>query len=113
MTLTETTTISNPEYLFEFINSQSDDNNDTQYCILTDNSSSTGRYNDFTIVDGTDVNFPNNGDYEYNVYEQANGSGNLDPTGLTLVEHGRIYVYPVATTDNEYTDTSESDKIYE
>lgn len=113
VTLNETTTISNPEYLFEFINSQSDDDNDTQYCILTDTSSSKERYNEFSIIDGTDVNFPINGDYEYNIYEQANGSGNLDPTGLTLVEHGRAYVYIDPVTDNEYSDSNEADKFYE
>jgi len=113
MTVTELTTISNPEYLFEFINEQSDDNNDTQYCILADISTETERFNEFTITDGSDVDFPINGYYTYNVYEQANGSGNLDPDGLTVVEHGRIYVYEADEAENEYTNTTESDKIYQ
>lgn len=113
MTVTELTTISNPEYLFEFINENSDFNTDTQYCILADTSTEIERFNEFTITDGSDVDFPNNGFYTYNVYEQASGSGNLDPTGLTVVEHGRVHVYVNATADNEYTDDTQTTKVYE
>jgi len=113
VTVTELTTIANPEYLFEFVNEQSDDDNDTQYCILADTSSATTRYNTFTITDESDVTFPIDGYYIYNIYEQANGSGNLDPDGLTLVEKGRAHVYVTDVADNEYTDTTEADKIYQ
>jgi hypothetical protein len=47
------------------------------------------------------------------VYEQANGSGNLDPSGLTMVEEGRAYVYVTDAEPNEYEDTSEIDSVYE
>ena len=112
-TVTELTTISSVEYLFEFINEQSEDNNDTQYCILADLSTETERFNEFTVTDTVDVTFPIAGYYVYNIYEQADGSGNLDPDGLTLVEHGRAHVWEADETSNEYTDTTESDKIYE
>lgn len=100
VTLTELTTISNPEYLFEFVSDQLDK---YFYCILTDESSATDRYNKFTIIDGTDVSFTHDGDYTYNVYEQANGSGNLDPSGLNRVEHGRAKVYIVDSAEDEYS----------
>lgn len=109
-TVTELTTISNPEYLFEFIYEQT---NESYYAILSDASLYTSRYNEFTITDGTDLNFPLDGYYTYKVYEQANGSGNLDPTGLTMVEEGRAYVYVNDADPNEYEDTSETDTVYE
>lgn len=109
-TVTELTTIANPEYLFEFVEEQT---NESYFCILPDTSLYTSRYNEFTITDGSDLNFPIDGYYTYKIYEQANGSGNLDPTGLTMVEQGRAYVYVTDTDPNEYEDTSETDTVYE
>tara|TARA_R110001606_G_scaffold56821_2_gene137667 strand:+ start:2792 stop:3124 length:333 start_codon:yes stop_codon:yes gene_type:complete len=110
MTLTELTTISNPEYLFEFTEEQS---SESVYAILTNESLSTTRYDEFTVIDGTDLDFPIDGFYTYNVYEQANGSGNLDPTGLNRVETGRSHVYVIDTAPNEYTDSTETENVYE
>lgn len=113
MTLKELTTITAVEYLFEIINEQSDDDNDTQYCILSDTSTQTTRFNEFTIEDTVDVTFTTDGFYTYNVYEQADGSGNLDPSGLNNVEKGRIHVYTIGSDIDEYTDATQSDKIYQ
>lgn len=110
VTLNELTTISNPEYLFEFIEEQSDRK---YYCILTDTSSYPTRFNEFTLTDGSDVTFVYDGFYTYRVYEQANGSGNLDPDGLTMVEEGRAHVYESDAADNEYDNTSETNTVYE
>lgn len=110
MTVTELTTITNPEYLFEFTEEQS---HTSVYAILTNTSISTTRYDEFTVIDGTDLNFPIDGFYTYNVYEQANGSGNVDPTGLTKVETGRAHVYVVDTPPTEYTNSSETELVYE
>jgi hypothetical protein len=104
------TTITNPEYLFEFVNDQTDTEH---YCILTDASSTPVRFNEFTIIDATDVTFDTDGYYTYNIYEQANGSGNLDPTGLTKVEEGRVHVYVVDVAPNEYENTTETRNAYE
>ena len=109
-TVTELTTIANPEYLFEFVEEQTQE---SYFCILADTSLYTTRYNEFTITDGTDLNFPIDGYYTYKIFEQANGSGNLDPTGLTMVEKGRAYVYVTDTDPNEYDNTSETDTVYE
>lgn len=109
-TVTELTTISNPEYLFEFVEEQTDE---SYYCILSDSSLYTGRYNEFAIIDGSDLTFPRSNYYTYSIYEQANGSGNLDPTGLTIVEKGRAWVYEADTNPNEYTNDSETDTVYD
>jgi len=109
ITVTELTTIANPGYLFEFIEEQSDER---LYAILADTSLSTQRFNEFTIVDGVDVTFPIDGFYTYKVYEQEDGSGNLDPTGLNLVEVGRMHVYVNDAGANEYTDDI-TNNIYE
>jgi hypothetical protein len=110
MTLTELTTISNPEYLFEFTEEQT---HTSVYSILTNISLSTTRYDEFTVIDGTDLDFPIDGFYTYNVYEQANGSGNLDPTGLDRVETGRAHVYVVDADPNEYTEATSTENVYE
>ena len=109
VTVTELTTLTNPEYLFEFIEEQTDDK---VYSILADVSTATTRFNDFSITDGVDLTFPIDGFYTYNIYEQVNGSGNLNPTGLTLVETGRAHVYIVDATRTEYTAT-ETNSVYE
>lgn len=109
-TVTELTTIANPEYLFEFIEEMT---NESYFCILPDTSLYTGRYNEFTITDGSDLTFPIDGYYTYKIYEQPDGTGTTDPTGLTIVEKGRAHVYVTDADPNEYDDTSETDSIYE
>lgn len=109
MTVTELTTLANPEYLFEFIEEQSDEKS---YCILTDISTSTTRFNEFSITDGVDVTFPLDGFYTYNIYEQPNGTGTLDPTGLNRVERGRAHIYVIDAKRSEYT-TTETNSVYE
>lgn len=107
ITVTELTTITTPEYLFEFVSEYGD----SYYCILADSSSGTTRYNEFTITDGSDLNFPIDGFYTYKVYEQE-VSGSLDPTGKTQVEEGIAHVYVVDSPANEYSNT-ETNNTYE
>lgn len=110
VTVTELTTISNPEYLFEFIEEQTDE---SLFCILANTSTETERFDEFSITDGSDVNFSIDGFYTYKIYEQTNGSGNLDPTGLTMVETGRAHVYVTDADPNEYTNDNETSTVYE
>lgn len=92
LTLTEKVTISNPYFLFEFTKDMTDV---SYYVICADTSTETQRYNLFSITEGG--NDPTNGNitlglegfYKYNIYEQAS-STNLDPSGLTLVESGKM-----------------------
>ena len=91
LTLTELTTLTNVTYLFEFINST---DKQSYYCISEDLSNFKNRYNLFNITEGVDdplngsLILGNYGYYAYNVYEQQGTS--LDPTGLNIVESGKM-----------------------
>jgi hypothetical protein len=93
LTLTEVTTISNPYYLFEF-EDEFDTTADPIYWQGTDSSSWPSRYNLFTIDDPTDVDFIK-GQYRYKVYESPTPT--VDPTGLTMIEEGRMVVAGIQT----------------
>jgi hypothetical protein len=88
LTLTEVTTIPNPYYLFEF----QDEFNTTATLIYwegTDTSAYPSRFNLFTFDEPTDIDFIK-GQYRYRVYESSVPT--LDPTGLTMIEEGRMVV---------------------
>jgi hypothetical protein len=88
LTLTEVTTIPNPYYLFEF----QDEFNTTATLIYwegTDTSAYPSRFNLFTLDEPTDIDFVK-GQYRYKVYQSSVPT--LDPTGLTMIEEGRMVV---------------------
>jgi hypothetical protein len=88
LTLTEVTTIPNPYYLFEF----QDEFNTTATLIYwegTDTSAYPSRFNLFTLDEPNDIDFVK-GQYRYKVYESSVPT--LDPTGLTMIEEGRMVV---------------------
>lgn len=97
LTLTESSTITDPVYLFKF--QWETDVNDVEplYWIGTDVSTYDYRYNQFELIEGTDVTF-RIGQYVYEVYEDTTGSTPTDETGLELVEEGRMVVSGTATT---------------
>lgn len=93
LTLTEVSTLSSPFYLFEF----TDEFNTTSTPIYwegTDTSPYPSRYNLFTLTEPTDINFIK-GQYTYKVYESPVST--LDPTGLDMIEEGRLVVAGVTT----------------
>lgn len=111
VTVTELTTITNPEYVFEFEYEQT---REKVACILTDTSASATRYNSFTFVDGVNAELPDVGDYIYRVYQQASGTGaTANLLEANLVEKGRAYAYDSGEVKNEYTNTNEQDEVYE
>jgi len=112
VTLAEKTTLTGTVYyLWKFVNDQ---DGSIDYCIATDLSLYTYRYNQFTITDQASP-APLSGQVslqtgfgKYYVYEQAS-STSLDPTGKTLVEEGKYLVtttlpttYSHTVTENEY-----------
>jgi len=102
VTVKELTTLQSPKYLFEFEHQQSFDK---IYCILTNISTNTERYDEFTIIDGVDVTFPYDGFYVYRIYQQESDS-NLDPDlSDGLVEVGRTHVYVTDSPSNVYDET--------
>ncbi len=97
LTLTESTTISNPTYLFKFVWEMNESLNPV-YFIGTDISSYPDRANIFQMTEGTgqDVEFKI-GQYKYEVYESPiiNPS---DETGLDKIEEGRMVVEGTGNT---------------
>jgi hypothetical protein len=96
LTLTESTTISNPKYLFQFVN---DTSLEEVVFIASDTSNFKERYNLFVIqlVAKNATNLLNgqiylsdNGYWTYNVYEQASASNlNVEDSGA-LIENGKV-----------------------
>jgi hypothetical protein len=104
VTLTQNTTICDPEYLFQFVHIFS--KQEVKF-ILPDVSPHPTRYNQFEFVEGQGVGqipFPYEGQYNYYVYAQPFGSGNLNPLSATeLVEQGiSNFIVVSADTTNEY-----------
>lgn len=109
VTVSELTTITNPHYLFEFIEEQS---GDKLYCILPNSSNGIPRYDEFLITDGLDLVFPYSGFYTYKIYQQSS-STNLDPSlSDGLVEEGRAHVFDVDSPSNTY-DYNVTNFVYE
>ena len=109
VTASELVTLSNPYFLFEFMHEQS---NKSVYCVLTDTSSSTSRFNSFSFTDGVDATFKYAGYYIYKIYQQDNGT-NLNPAlSDGLVEEGRMIVIQTDSPDYEYVQTI-NNEIYE
>ena len=99
VTVTELTTIANPNYLFEFIHEQSFK---SYVCILSNISSSTERYDEFILIDGIDVDFEYNGSYTYNIYQQTSAI-NTDVNNTDgIVETGRAEVIEAAAANIFY-----------
>jgi hypothetical protein len=104
VTLTENSTLCDPEYLFYFVHIFS---KDSVAFILPNISIHKERYDEFEFVEGRNVGeiaFPYTGEYNYFVYQQPQGSGNLDPLlSNGLVENGIcMFIEITKDTTNEY-----------
>ena len=109
VTVTELTTVSPVYYLFEFEHEQSFLK---YYCILTNISTGTSRYDEFVLEDGVDVIFDYDGYYTYRIYQQTSSS-NLDPDlSDGLVEEGRAHVFTIDSPSTEFS-TNITFNIYE
>ena len=92
LTLTEKTTITDANYLFQFT---SDQTKEDYFLICQDlaTTSQKARFNLFDITEGIDDPLNSSiilgleGRYHYYIYEQVSAT-NLDPAGLTIVERG-------------------------
>jgi hypothetical protein len=105
LTLTEKQLLTNPNYLFVFTNRSA--NTEVKFVRLnnTDISQYKDRYNEFSIVTNTNFSTSLNGQYDYEVYEQASTS-NLNPAGLNLLESG---IMELVGTPFEFTEYSTTD----
>lgn len=104
LTLTEKQLLIDPNYLFVFTNRSS--NNIIKFVILnsSDLSLYKDRYNEFSIVTNTSFSSALEGQYTYEVYEQAS-STNLNITGLNKLETGIMWLSGSTLTYNQYTTT--------
>ena len=93
VTLTESTTLTNPYYLFVFTNVSTK----VQYKInvnsASDISAYKDRFNEFQFNTVTLFATAQAGQFSYEVYEQVSSS-NLDPSGLNMVECGKMLLQP-------------------
>jgi hypothetical protein len=93
VTLTESTTLTSPYYLFVFTNVSTK----VQYKINVNSTSDASlfkdRFNEFAFNTITLFASAQAGQFSYEVYEQSS-STNLDPSGLNLVECGKMLLQP-------------------
>jgi ABC-type molybdate transport system substrate-binding protein len=88
VTLTEFTTLSNAYYLFVFEHVTTKQVISFVLPMSADLSTHQWRYNEFLIAASHFTSAPV-GKYQYNIYEQASSS-NTNPSGLTMVEQGKM-----------------------
>jgi hypothetical protein len=102
LTLTEKQLLTNPNYLFVFTNRSA--NTEVKFVKLnaTDISQYKDRYNEFSFVTNTYFSTSLNGQYDYEIYEQASTT-NTNPTGLNMVESGIMELIGTALTYSEYS----------
>lgn len=103
LTLTEKQLLTDPNYLFRFINRSS--NEEVKFVLLnaTDTSLFKDRYNKFSIITDTYFSSSVNGMYVYEVYEEA-GTG-TSITGLNMLESGIMMLNSTSTIFTNYTTT--------
>jgi hypothetical protein len=93
VTLTESTTLTSPYYLFVFTNVSTK----VQYKINVNSTSDVSlfkdRFNEFAFNTITLFATAQAGQFSYEIYEQLSSS-NLDPSGLNLVECGKMLLHP-------------------
>jgi len=105
VTVSQNSELTNPEYLFSFTHLFSKRN---VTFLPTDISTHKSRYDEFYFVEGSgynQVNFFYDGLWNYAIYEQPNGSGNLNPAlAYNKVESGQAYVFAqsATTVDSQY-----------
>ena len=101
LTLTEKQTISSPNYLFIFKNRST--NTEVKFVLLNnaDTSLYKDRYNKFSIKVDKYFSGKQRGQWTYNIYQQTSAS-NIDPTGLTLLESGIMWLNDEEEIFTEY-----------
>lgn len=100
VTLNDSITLEAPYYLFVFTNITTKEFVKTIINSTSDLSSYQSRYNEFEINASTLFSGKKKGQWLYKIYEQDNDS-NLDPTGLTLIENGKLLL--TETTNFAFT----------
>jgi hypothetical protein len=90
-TLAEKQTITDANFLFVFTSRMTNEQIKFVLVSAADVSTNKTRWNEFAIVTNTYFGNYQEGWYNYEVYEQESTT-NTDPTGLTLVEAGEMFL---------------------
>ena len=104
LTLTEKQLLTTPNYLFVFTNRSSNVVVSFVKLYATDTSLYKDRYNEFSIVTNTNFSSALEGQYTYEIYEQASTS-NTNPSGLNKLETGIMWLSGTTISFTEYTTT--------
>ena len=104
LTLTEKQLLTNPNYLFVFTNRSSNEVISFVKLNATDTSLYKDRFNEFSIVTNTNFATALNGQYDYEIYEQASTT-NTNPVGLNMLESGIMELIGTAMSFTEYSTT--------
>lgn len=106
VTVSQNAELANPEWLFSFTHIFS---KERVTMILPNISTHKVRYDEFEFVEGPNTNvgqipFPYTGQYNYAIWEQPYGSGNLNPAlAYNKVESGiALLIAQSANTTNDY-----------
>ncbi len=104
VTVSQNAELANPEWLFSFTHIFS---KRRVTMILSNISTHRVRYDEFEFIEGQnpgEIAFPYTGQYNYGIWEQPAGSGNLDPAlAYNLVESGiALLIAQSANTTNDY-----------
>lgn len=106
VTVSQNAELANPEWLFSFTHIFS---KQRVTFILPNISTHEVRYDEFQFVEGPNIGsgeipFPYTGQYNYGIWEQPMGSGNLNPAlSYNLVESGTgLLITESASTTNDY-----------
>jgi hypothetical protein len=114
VTVSQNATISNPEWLFSFTHIFS---KQQIRFIPTDISSHKVRYDEFIFTEGQGVGqipFPYEGQYTYGIYQQPQGSGNLNPllsSGLIETGVATVMAQTGMTTNDFYFEYVSNDEF--
>lgn len=110
VTLSESTTIVNPYYLFVFTNITTKDTIKTVVNSASDISEYPDRINIFSISISL-FSSAKAGQWYYEVYEQ-DSAVNVDPTGLNMVECGKMLLLPSSQLNKQGYDPTTTYKGY-
>lgn len=123
LTLTESSSLSSPYYLFEFISDwQLGDNKTSLFFTTPDVSLFQDRYNLFHLYESPTgstsggINLPlnlENGQYSYNVYESSAQTISISATTGVVIESGRMVVGDVIKVLNDNTNNSPQLGVYD
>lgn len=122
LTLSESSTLLNPNYLFKFQSDWDLDGNNLIWYTTPDESNYKDRYNLFQLIESTSGStsggtsvplYLKQGQYTYSVYESSASTISLSATTGVILETGRMVVGDFITDLNNDIDNNPSLGVYD